>query len=78
MARTKRDGLKRKSAQVLNNLAKAILDVNEIYTQFDGVHAEHAEYLKQLMLSIARSREGMISFATSSWGLDENQLMKYL
>lgn len=35
MARSKRDDLKRKAAQAINHLAHAILDLNDLYNQFD-------------------------------------------
>jgi hypothetical protein len=77
-ARTKRDGLKRWCAQSLNSMAKAILDINNVYEEFKGVHDEHAEYLASLMVHIARDREGLVSFCKETWGLDEQQIMSYI
>lgn len=36
MPRAKNDAYKRKSAQALNHLAAAILDINDIYVQFEA------------------------------------------
>jgi hypothetical protein len=77
-ARTKRDGLKRWCAQSLNSMAKAILDINNVYEEFKGVHDEHAEYLASLMVHIARDREGLVSFCQETWGLNEQQIMSYI
>jgi hypothetical protein len=78
MARTKRDGLKRWCAQSLNSMAKAILDINNVYEEFKGVHDEHAAYLASLMVHIAKDREGLISFCKETWGLNEQQIMSYI
>lgn len=77
-ARTKRDGLKRKCAQALNDMAKAILDINSIYEEFKSVHPDHANYLAALMVHIAKDREGLISFCMETWRLDEQGIMSYI
>jgi hypothetical protein len=77
-ARTKRDGLKRWCAQSLNSMAKAVLDVNNVYMEFKGVHEEHATYLANLMVRIAQDREALVSFCKETWGLDEQQIMSYI
>lgn len=77
-ARTKRDGLKRKVAQALNSMAKAISDVADIYIEFKDVHPEHAAYLEKLIVQIGLDREALISFAKASWDLDETGIMSYI
>lgn len=100
MGRSKRDDMKRKIAQAVNHMANAILDINDVYMEFDeaaksieagaagGVpiddggaessHRKYAEYLKNVMLSISIDRDAALSFALSSWGLEEDQLLKFM
>ena len=78
MARTVRDDLKRKVAQSVNHAAAAILDVNEVYTQFKDAGKVEAEILEQDMIALNAIREHLLSFARHAWMLDEPGLMSYL
>ena len=100
MGRSKRDDMKRKVAQAVNHMANAILDINDVYKEFDEAakiieagtagsepieeggetsqHRKYAEYLKNVMLSTSIDRDAVLSFALSSWGLEEDQLLKFM
>lgn len=78
MPRTKRDILKRNVAQAMNGVARAILDVNEVYKPFVEQNKPEAKVLESVMLGLAREREVLIVFAKAAWDLDEDSILVYL
>lgn len=78
MPKTKRDELKRFCAQALNNSAKAILDVNNVYEEFKSVHPEFNPPLESFMVGLNTQREHLLAFVMAAWGLDEESIMKYM
>lgn len=46
----------------------------------DGVstHRKYAEYLKTVMLGVSQDRDNLLSFALKTWGLSEDELIKYM
>jgi len=78
MARTKRDNMKKQTASILNNTAKAVLTLNELHTEFEPHHPELANLLEAAMINIANQREIVLKFAMDAWMLDENGVMKYM
>lgn len=100
MGRSKRDDMKRKVAQAVNHMANAILDINDVYVEFEEAakkieeaagaatpleeggevssHRKYADYLKNNMLAISIDRDALLSFALSSWGLEEDQLLRFM
>lgn len=78
MPKSVRDLLKKKTGQVLNNSAKAVLDLNELYDAFKEHHPDLAQNLATQMLIIAAARDKVIEFAGDAWGLDEDGIMKYM
>lgn len=78
MARTKRDGLKRKCAQAINSITRAISDVADVYVEFKDVHPPHAQYLEVLITGLAKTREGLLTFIVDTWGIVEDDLPKWL
>lgn len=78
MPKTKRDELKRWCAQALNNSAKAILDANNVRVEFEKVHPEFLPPLDSFMIGLAAQREHLLAFVAAAWGLDEEQVMRYM
>lgn len=78
MARSKRDDMKRDIAQSVNHLAVAILNVNDVYEQFNGVHQEDADQLARMMMTISSARDALLEFAVRTWALGEEGLMRQL
>lgn len=40
-------------------------------------HEDYAQYLETCMINISKTRDAVLSFAQSSWNLNEDQLIKY-
>lgn len=100
MARSKRDDMKRKIAQAVNHEAAAILDINDVFSEFKGVadtqsaepsvdgsqdnqptqtrHKDYADYLEGVIIALAQNREYLLNFAREAWGLEEDQLLRYM
>jgi hypothetical protein len=64
--------------QALNGMARAILDINDVYKPFLEQNKPEAKVLEGIMLAIARERETLIVFSKAAWDLDEDGLMSYL
>lgn len=78
MASNHKDKLKKRTAQVLNNSAKAVIDLQQLYDEFKPHHPEMALILGQAMIEIAQAREKVIVFVNAAWYIDEEQIMKYM
>ena len=78
MSRSKRDNLKRKTAQTINHLSRVILGLVEIQGEFAEHHPDYATALEQLALGVDRIRTAVLAFALKAWGLEEEDLMSFI
>lgn len=47
------------------------------YIAKENEYREYAEYIKAVMISVSKCRDGALSFAITAWNIDEEQLIKY-
>lgn len=78
MPRSKTDPYKRRSAQALNHLAGAVLDLMDVYEPFASQHPEMAQEIKDAQMCIALGREKILHFIQAAWDLDEDSIKVYL
>lgn len=78
MPKHKSDRLKRTTAQSVNHMAQAILDLNDLYVQFKEQHPDIAEGLKAIMIQQNAVRDATVKFAGHCWNMTEEQLQSYI
>jgi len=78
MARSKIDNLKRKTAQAMNHLAQAVMDVYEIQQEFEAQHPDLGAVLAQVTIATNANREMLAAFAFKAWMLDEEAILSYI
>jgi len=70
MARTKRDALKRKAAQIYFELDRAMADALELKVTFDEHHPELGAVLEVVAAVCLQNQELLGKFWTEAWGQD--------
>jgi len=68
MARTKRDSLKRKAAQIYFELDRAMADALELKVTFDEHHPELGSVLEVVAAVCLQNQELLARFWTEAWG----------
>lgn len=68
MAQTKRDKLKRTTAQAYNDLDRAMANVLELKAVFAPVHPDFAEYLEKIAKAILVCQQFLLAFWKLAWG----------
>lgn len=68
MPKTKRDYLKRTTAQAYHNIDRALLCLKELHETFKPYHPKHAELLALISNILIKAQEFILEFWTLSWG----------
>jgi len=77
MAKRTRDRLKKKAAQIFNNLEKAELGITELYELFKDADKPETEVLKIVVETFLLGEEVFNQFCQKSWAVDKETLKKY-
>lgn len=75
--RTKRDSMKRKMAQAVNNLDSVMLDVLYLKQLFEVQHPDLAEELENIAQIALMLQQGIESFSFRVWGTPPDKLGKF-
>lgn len=78
MARSIRDDMKRKTAQAVNHIVTAIVQINEVYEKFDEAKKPEAVILGDAIQTLATQQETLLQFAKKAWDLDPEGLQGFM
>jgi len=78
MARTKRDALKRKAAQIYFELDRAMADALELKVTFDEHHPELGAVLEVVMQACLQSQDILAKFWAAAWGQEDPRWQSWI
>lgn len=70
--------LKKKAAQVVNCIDKAIVYLDDLHDEFEPHHPDYAEYLSAIIVSLLQSREWTLDFWTRAWGTEPDDYKRWM
>jgi len=77
MPKTKRDYLKRTTAQAYHNIERALENIHYLHEVFEPHHPDYAEYLKLIARNLIITQNFILDFWEKAWGRVPRSLDSY-
>jgi len=70
--------LKKKAAQAINCIDKAIIYLDDLHGVFEPHHPDYAEYLSAIIVNLLQSREWCLDVWARAWGGDPEDYRRWM